>query len=75
MAAQWIGNEFERTSVVLLARRMEGSHTGVAICQALESMLGNWKVSKARVHLVVADNASNIKRAMKEGRFEAPHTL
>ena len=58
---------------------MEGSHTGVAICQALESMLDSWKISKDRVHLVVADNASNMKRAMKKGRFEAQgcfaHTL
>jgi len=36
---------------------MEGSHTGV--CQALESMLENWKIFKDRVHLVVADNTSN----------------
>jgi len=50
---------------------MEGSHTGVVICQALESMLENWKISKDRVHLVIADNASNMKRAIKEGQFEA----
>jgi len=31
MAAYWIGNEFERTSVVLHAQKMEGSHTGMVI--------------------------------------------
>ena len=45
MTAHWISNEFERTSAVLHAQKMEGSHTGVAICRALESMLENWKIS------------------------------
>ena len=43
---------------------MKGSHTG-------ESMLENWKISEDRVHLVVADNASNMQRAVKEDQFEA----
>ena len=75
MTAHWIGNEFKRISTVLHAQKMEGSHTGVAICQALESMLENWKISKDREHLVVADNASNMQRVMKEGQFEAQDTL
>ena len=48
MTAYWIGNEFKCTSAVLHAQKIEGSHTGVAICQALESMLENWKISKSR---------------------------
>ena len=79
MTAHWIGDEFKRTSAVLHAQKIEGSHTGVAICQALESMLENWKISKTRVHMVVADNASNMKKALREGHFEAQgcfaHTL
>ena len=79
MTAHWISNEFECTSAVFHAQKMEGSHTGVAICRALESMLENWKISKSSVHMIVADNASNMKRAMKEGQFEAQgcfaHTL
>ncbi|XP_065891625.1 zinc finger BED domain-containing protein 4-like [Dysidea avara] len=31
MTAHWISNEFERTSAVLHAQKMEGSHTGVAM--------------------------------------------
>ena len=62
-----------------IAQKIEGSHTGVAICQALESMLENWKISKTRVHMVVADNASNMKKALREGHFKAQgcfaHTL
>ena len=41
--------------------------------------VGKLENSEDRVHLVVADNASNMKRAMKEGQFEAQgcfaHTL
>ena len=39
----------------------------------------NWKISKTRVHMVVADNASNTKKALREGHFKAQgcfaHTL
>ena len=35
----------------------------------------NWKISKERVHLVVADNASKMQRAMKEGQFELKHRV
>ena len=79
MTAHWIGDKFKRMSAVLHAQKIEGSHTGVAICQALESMLENWKISKSRRHMVVADNASNMKKALREGHFEAQgcfaHTL
>ena len=61
-----IGGEFKHTSAVLHAQKIEGSHTGVAICQALESMLENWKIPKS----VVADNASNMNKALREGHFE-----
>ena len=79
MTPHWIGDEFKRMSAVLHAQKIEGSHTGAAICQALESMLENWKISKSRIHMVVADNASNMKKALREGNFEAQgcfaHTL
>jgi len=42
-------------------------------------MLENWKISKSRIHMAVADNASNMKKALREGNFEAQgcfaHTL
>ena len=79
MTAHWIGGEFKRTSAVLHAQKIKGSHTGIAICRILESMLENWKISKSRIHMVVADNASNMKKALREGHFEAQgcfaHTL
>ena len=52
MTAHWIGDEFKRMLPVLHAQNIVGSHTGVAICQALESMLENWKICKSsRIHI------------------------
>ena len=42
VTAHWINNEFRCASGVLHAQKIEGSHTGVAICQALESLLENF---------------------------------
>ena len=50
-------------------------NTGVAIRQTLESMLVNWKISYSKVHMVVADNASNMKKALREDNFEAQDRL
>ena len=79
LTAHWIGDEFQHVSAVLHVQKMEGSHTGVSICHTLESMLEDWKISKSRIHMVVADNASNMKKALREGRFKAQgcfaHTL
>ena len=68
MTVHWIDDDFKCMSAVLHAQKIEGAHTGVAICRALESMLENWKISKS---MVVADNASNMKKALREGHFEA----
>ena len=79
LTAYWIGDEFQRVSAVLHVQKMEGSHTGVPICHTLESMLEDWKISKSRINMVVADNASNMKKALREGLFETQgcfaHTL
>ena len=49
MTAHWIGDGFKHTSTVLYAQKIEGSHTGVAICQALELILESWKIPKGRI--------------------------
>ena len=75
MTAHWIGDESKHTSAVLHAQKIKGSHSyqGGLLCQA---MLENWK---SRIHIVVADNAGNIKKALREDHFEAQgcfaHTL
>jgi len=43
---------------------LEGSHTGVYICEKFEEMFLNWKINKRRVNVVLRDNASNMEKAM-----------
>ena len=66
LTAHWIDDSCARRSAVLHVQRIEGSHNGAAICQMIETMLDSWKISKERVHLVLTDNASNMKKALRD---------
>lgn len=48
------------------AREFRGSHTANAITNAIEEMLRDWKIDKKRVHVVLRDNAANMKKAMDQ---------
>ena len=52
--------------VMLAVRRIEHSHTGVAIRQIFDTILGEWGVPTNKVRAIVTDNGSNIARAFKE---------
>ena len=79
LTAHWITHDFSRVSAVLHAHRCEGSHTGEYICKKLEDMLKIWGISKTRVHLIIHDNASNMKKASQEAQLPSlgcfAHTL
>lgn len=79
LTAHWVTQEFNRVSAVLHAHRFEGSHTGEYICEKLEDMLKNWGINKTRVHLIIHDNASNMKKASREAQLPSmgcfAHTL
>ena len=66
MTAHWVNESFNRLSAVLHAQKIEGSHSGIAICHMLEAMLDILNISKERVHLVLSDNAVNMKKALRE---------
>ena len=51
---------------MLHAPKCEGSQTGEYICEKLENMLKNWGIDKVRVHLIIHDNASNMKKASQD---------
>ena len=53
LTAHWIDDSCARRSAVLHVQRIEGSHSGAAICQMIETMIDGWKISKERVHLVL----------------------
>ena len=69
LTAHWIDDNCARRSAVLHVLRIERLHTSAAICQMIETMIDDWKISKERVHLVLTDNASNVKRALKDCDF------
>ena len=46
-------------------KQLEGSRTEEKICESIELMIEYWKISKERIHLVLTDNDSNMKKALK----------
>ena len=42
MTAHWVNESFNRLSAVLHAQKIEGSHSGIAICHMLEAMLDTY---------------------------------
>ena len=79
MTAHWISADFEKVSAVLHVLTLEGSHTGVYICEKFKEMLSNWNINKEHVHLVLRDNASNMEKAMRDADLNSygcfAHTL
>lgn len=68
LTSHWVDREstFTPWSAVLHANKFWGSHTGTLIAKATEGMLVKWKIPKSNVHVVLGDNASNMKKAMDE---------
>lgn len=66
LTAHWIGPDFTPKSAVLHAREFRGSHTANAITDAMEHMLRTWKIDKKKVHVILRDNAPNMKKAMDQ---------
>ena len=46
--AHWITNDFQEMSAVLNLKLLEGSHTGVHLCNQYNDILLNWNMRKAR---------------------------
>ena len=66
LTAHWIDNSCARRSDVLHVQRIKESHSGTAICQMIETIIDDWKISKERVYIVLTDNASNMKKALRD---------
>jgi len=69
LTAHWIENNFVRKSAVLNVMHLEGSYSGENIRESIESMIKFWKISKEKIHLVLTDNASNMKKALREANL------
>ena len=66
LTAHWVDTDFTLQRAVLHAREFRGSHTADAITHAMEEMLHDWKIEKNKVHVVLRDNAANMKKAMNQ---------
>ena len=66
LTAQWLDEDFNLQKATLHAQECPGSHTAAMICQAFNTMLANWNITKDQVHVVLRDNARNMIKAMDE---------
>ncbi|KAM4560530.1 zinc finger BED domain-containing protein 4-like [Odontesthes bonariensis] len=66
LTAQWIDSSFALRRATLHVQEFRGSHTAERIQTAMENMLNNWAIDNTRVHVIVRDNAANMKKAMKD---------
>jgi hypothetical protein len=58
VTAHWIGKDYSLNSVILAAKLLEGSHTGVSLATHLVSVLKKYEIHD-KVFCITADNASN----------------
>ena len=60
---------------MLAVRRIKHPHTGLAIRQVFDTILGEWVIPTNKVRAVVTDNGSNIVKAFKEHIAQIIHDL
>lgn len=65
LTATWITDQFKREKVLLAIRHLPGSHTAVAINEAINTILAEYSVDQATVKTIVHDNASSMMAAFR----------
>lgn len=60
-----IDNDFKRMSFVLKCVTLEERHTGDLIAQKLDEIREEWGISRQKLHVMVRDGGSNMKRAAR----------
>ena len=70
LTAHWIDSQFKRISAVLSAQCLTEAHTGQYIAAQFLTMLEKWDISLERVHLVITDNSSNMKKTMLDSSLQ-----
>ncbi|KAI4824283.1 hypothetical protein KUCAC02_012806 [Chaenocephalus aceratus] len=66
LTAHWMDSSFTLHNVVLHASELRGSHTSMRIRNAIEEMLAKWDIDNDKVHVVMRDNAANMKKAFAD---------
>ncbi|XDV31281.1 hypothetical protein PO909_034002 [Leuciscus waleckii] len=62
----WLNDSYDLQSAVLHIKEMRGSHTSRAISDSIKEMFDGWKIPISKVHVILRDNASNMKKAMDD---------
>lgn len=67
LTAHWVDTStFTLKSAVLHATEFRGSHTANAIGEKVREMFARWKITMDKFHVVLRDNASNMRKAFED---------
>jgi hypothetical protein len=66
LTSHWIDGEFKQCLAVLFCEKFDGSHSSDNIRAAFDNMVTNWETLPNAYHIIVHDNASNVKKAFKQ---------
>ncbi|XP_023694530.2 zinc finger BED domain-containing protein 4-like isoform X1 [Paramormyrops kingsleyae] len=67
VTVHWVNPQsYDFQNVVLQVKGLCGSQTSTSISTVIREMLGKWNISLKKVHTIVRDNASNMKKAMDD---------
>ncbi|CAH2009439.1 unnamed protein product [Acanthoscelides obtectus] len=65
-----INDEFKRVSLVLKCVTLEERHTGDLVAQKLDEILEEWDIPRQKLHAMVRDGGSNMKRAARISQID-----
>lgn len=67
LTVHWVDSaSYALQSAVLHVKKCRGSHNRQTIAESITAMLDHWKIPLNRVHVILRDNASNMKAAMQD---------
>lgn len=77
--AHWVDKDLQQQHVFLHWLEMSVSHTAASLAATFDKMVQQWGLDKTRVHIVLRDNATNIRKALDDSDLASlpcmAHTL
>ncbi|XP_065150533.1 zinc finger BED domain-containing protein 4-like [Paramisgurnus dabryanus] len=65
LTVHWLDTSCTARGAMLQAKNFHGSHTSDTIAAAITDILDKWHIPLNKVHVILRDNASNMKKAME----------
>ncbi|KAM9788033.1 zinc finger BED domain-containing protein 4 [Syngnathus typhle] len=66
LTVHWLDRNHTPRSAMLQAKNFPGAHNGDTISTAIKAMLDKWNIPLNKVHVILRDNARNMKKAMEK---------